>query len=74
MRPANLRDNVRFFVEEVLSGFPDLIATEVLEVPRFFEFWIPPPSCLLCRDKSQCAAQPNLLVINCSGLWPLKHS
>ena len=32
MRPANLKDSARFLVEDVLSGFPDLIPTESLEV------------------------------------------
>jgi hypothetical protein len=32
MRPANLKDSARFLVEDVLSGFPDLVPTETLEV------------------------------------------
>jgi hypothetical protein len=54
MRPANLRDNVRFFVEEVLSGFPDLIPTEVLEVLRFIEYLDFSLMCALQRQITMC--------------------
>ena len=32
IRPANFKDSARFLVEDVLSGFPDLVPTDALEV------------------------------------------
>jgi hypothetical protein len=36
LRPSNLKDSARFLVEEVLSGFPNLVPTEALEVNANF--------------------------------------
>jgi hypothetical protein len=41
IRPANFKDSARFLVEDVLSGFPDLVPTDALEVnahPRYVFF------------------------------------
>jgi len=32
MRPTNLKDSARLLVEEILSGFPELVPTDNLEV------------------------------------------
>ena len=39
LRPSNLKDSARFLVEDVLSGFPNLVPTEALEVNANFVPW-----------------------------------
>jgi hypothetical protein len=66
IRPANLKDSARYLVEDVLSGFPDLVPTDALEV--FLHFMLAAVLILecdlinavfCCRNKSKSVARLN---------------